>query len=62
MFYENWEAFTQALKNVYPQDLNNPNHADKKAVVQLLLEYNANSPRPSTLYEVVSYHNVATNI
>ena len=59
VFFENWEVFTQALKKVYPQDINDPLHSDYKAVIQLLLEYNANSPRPSTLYEVVCNSSIA---
>ena len=53
MFLEHWEVFTQALRDVYPRKISDPEYTEHKAVVQLLLENNANSQRPSTLYEMV---------
>lgn len=54
LFLENWEVFTQALKDVYPGDINDPKYSDHKAVVQLLLESNVDFQLSCTLYEVVN--------
>ncbi|XP_078483228.1 uncharacterized protein LOC100177124 [Ciona intestinalis] len=50
---ENWEVFTQVLRNVYPKNINDPENCQYKLVAQHLVEHNAMSERPSILYETM---------
>ncbi|XP_076809799.1 uncharacterized protein LOC143452640 isoform X1 [Clavelina lepadiformis] len=50
---ENWEVFTQALRNAYPNNIYSPENASYRAVAQFLLEYGSNNQRPNVLYEVL---------
>ena len=54
LFLENWEVFTQVLRDVYPKDINDFESSNHKAVVQLLIESSGNFQWSCSLYEVVS--------